>query len=56
MAEAPGRRRARPRHRRPAFRAGAPPRSIPRMWLSPHGYLGIEARVVDGIAAWIKAQ
>jgi len=38
------------------FAGGSPPRSEACLGLSPHGYLGIEARVVDGIAAWVKAQ
>jgi pimeloyl-ACP methyl ester carboxylesterase len=38
-----------------AFDGGDPPRSDPCEAFAQHGYLGIENRVVDAIAAWIKA-
>lgn len=36
-----------------AFTGGDPPRSGPCDPLAPHGFLGIEAQVVDAIAAWM---
>jgi hypothetical protein len=38
------------------FDGGAPPRSDECRGYSEHGYLGIEAEVLDRIGAWIKAQ
>ena len=37
------------------FSGGDTPRSGPCEPFAPHGYLGIENKVVDAIAAWIKA-
>jgi pimeloyl-ACP methyl ester carboxylesterase len=44
-----------PRREFMAFDGGDPPRSEPCEAFAQHGYLGIENRVVDAIAAWIKA-
>lgn len=38
------------------FEGGDPPQSGPCEAMAYHGYLGIEARVVDAIGGWIKAQ
>ncbi len=37
-----------------SFDGGAPPRSDPCEALSNHGFLGLEAAVVDAITAWIR--
>jgi len=39
-----------------SFSGGDAPQSPPCEPLAPHGYFGIEARVVDAIAAWITAR
>jgi pimeloyl-ACP methyl ester carboxylesterase len=46
--------RASPKREFMAFTGGDTPRSDPCEPFAPHGYLGIEAKVVDAIAAWIK--
>jgi hypothetical protein len=38
------------------FDGGDPPRSGPCQALSEHGFLGIEDRVVDAIAGWMRAR
>jgi pimeloyl-ACP methyl ester carboxylesterase len=37
------------------FEGGSPAISPPCEAKAPHGYLGLEARVVSAIAAWIRA-
>jgi len=37
------------------FQGGSPPQSEPCEARSAHGYLGLEAEVVDAIAAWVRA-
>lgn len=44
-----------PRKELLTFEGGDPPRSQPCEAMAAHGYLGLEARVVEAIAAWIKA-
>jgi pimeloyl-ACP methyl ester carboxylesterase len=46
--------RASPKHQFMSFDGGDPPRSDPCEAFAQHGYLGIESKVVDAIAAWIK--
>lgn len=46
---------ATPRKELLAFSGGDAPQSAPCEPLAPHGYFGIEERVVDAIAAWITA-
>lgn len=38
-----------------AFEGGSPPSSEPCEAKAPHGFLGIEARVISAIGAWIRA-
>jgi len=44
-----------PRRELLTFEGGDPPRSAPCEPLAPHGYLGLDERVVEAIAAWIAA-
>jgi pimeloyl-ACP methyl ester carboxylesterase len=46
---------AAPRRELLTFSGGDTPRSDPCEPLAPHGYYGIEAKVLDAIADWIKA-
>jgi pimeloyl-ACP methyl ester carboxylesterase len=47
--------RGSPRRELLGFTGGDTPRSGPCEPFAPHGYLGIETKVVDAIAAWINA-
>lgn len=45
---------AAPRRQLLTFQGGDPPRSTPCEALSAHGFLGLDAQVVAGIAGWIR--